>query len=887
LIGAAAGAFLVVAAAAGAWFVVSQHSEKTPPEKQPVVATVILDAMPSGAKAPDSSGRPTNKAETASTTPSREAQKQSSSPPRADVMPAADAARADLDQKPAGATPGRAPPPAAEKGPPEPVAPAPAEAAAAAEPAVDIPDEPAGPFSLPAVSGWTMAPDGRTLIVATGSGGSLIYFDTLTGKEGKHVEVAFQPTCLAVQGSNLIAATRGGADLHILDLATAKELKAIKLGGSGFLSLACHPASGYVYAAGQDGFIYAADLKAGRGWKTSGQGMMLAVDPVDGKSVYSATQHLIRDQIVVREVGPQAQIRVGKTGQHAILVKYQVSGTNLTLVGTNSQGAVNTKAIALTPDGKKLAAVGAGGVLAPNGGRSYEIPVYDTANLDNMVGQIDVGGAYPNNLAFHPVLKLGIAERTGGELTTFKTISLAKANTQKVPGASGHPGPSLLTFGGLGRKIIFGTPVSNRGQPDSMNLLMIPLELTPDQQADLKKAVWGSATQVAAGARPAEAAKPAPAATPAAAAAPPAPPAEAAAPAEPLSEPAGPFSLPSLSGWAMAPDAKTLIIATGSAGKLIYFDTAAGKEDRQVEVPFQPTCLAVQGNKLIAATRGGSDLHILDLMTGKEQKTIKVGGTGFVSLACHPTKGFIYAAGQDGSIYGADLKTGRGWKTNGLGMMLAVDPVHGKYVYAATQHIIRDRIIVQRVGPQSQIRVGKSGQHATLVKYQVTNALLTVVSMNQKAAVNTKAIALTPDGKRLAAVGAGGILADNGGRSYEIPVYDTANLENMVGQVDVGGAYPNNIAFHPVLKLGVAERSGGELTTFKMPSLAKANTQKVAGAPGHPGPSLLTFGGLGKKIVYAFPTGAPGQMESANLILIPLELTAEQQSELKKANGGS
>ena len=61
-----------------------------------------------------------------------------------------------------------------------------------------------GPFDLPAIGGWVMAPDGQTLIVSTGSGGELVYFNTAAAKEDKRVEVDFQPTCLAIQGDNLL-----------------------------------------------------------------------------------------------------------------------------------------------------------------------------------------------------------------------------------------------------------------------------------------------------------------------------------------------------------------------------------------------------------------------------------------------------------------------------------------------------------------------------------------------------------------------------------------------------------------------------------------------------------------------------------------------------------
>jgi sugar lactone lactonase YvrE len=914
--GAAAGAFFVVAIGLGAWFLFINLKE-TSPVAQPTVAAVtnpipapVGDSGSGGtagatAKSENPSERvngldqkpppqeePANKDAVGASGPKIEVPNTVAKPPTdlnqskpsteapAEPKPAAPVAEVPAEPKPAA--------PAAEI----PVEPKPATPVAQAKPPTEPAEppapaeeltEPAGPFTLPALSGWTMAPDGKTLIISTGSAGQLVYFDTATSKDGKTVEVDFQPTCLVAQGNSLIAGSRGSADLHVLDLYTGKEQKTIKLAGSGFVSLACHPSKGYVYAASQDGSIYSVDVKAARGWKTRGVGTMLAVDPIDGKFVYAATQHAIRDSIIVQNVGPQTQVRFGKTGQFATLVKYQVSKTELTVVGTNQKAAVNTRVIAISPDGTKLAAVGGGGVIGEGGRRAYDIPVYDAKNLENMVGQIDVGGAYPSNIAFHPVLKIGVAEKSGGDLTVFKTSSLAKAQALKVPGASPVPNPTLLMFGGQGRNIVFAMHRDlGRGRGESAQLFLLPLDLTPEQRAELKKVSQPAAAPVAEA--PAE---PKPA-TPVAQAKPPTEPAEPPAPAEELNEPAGPFTLPAFSGWAMAPDGKTLIVATGSAGQLIYFDTTTGKDGKPVEVDFQPTCLATQGNSLIAGARGSADLHVLDLRTGKEQKTIKLAGTGFVNLACHPSKGYVYAASQDGNIYSVDVKTGRGWKTTGLGTMLAVDPIDGKSIYAATQHAIRDAIIVQRVGPQAQVRFGKTGQFANLVKYKVFKTDLTLVGANQKGAVNTKLIGLSPDGTKLATVGAGGVVAGEGGRrAYDIPVYDTKNLENMVGQIDIGGAFPNNVAFHPVLKLGVAEKTGGDLTVFKTSSLAKVQALKVPGASPTPGPSVLTFGGRGRNIVFVTQENIGGREVSAKLFLLPLELTAEQRDELKRAKWAS
>ncbi len=342
-----------------------------------------------------------------------------------------------------------------------------------------------------------------------------------------------------------------------------------------------------------------------------------------------------------------------------------------------------------------------------------------------------------------------------------------------------------------------------------------------------------------------------------------------------------------LGGWAMSPDNRTLIVAATSAGELVYFDTVADKELKHVEVEFQPTSLAAQGKTLVAAAKGSSQLHVLDLETGKEQSTIDLAGSGFVSLACHPSKGYVYAAAQDGYIYAVDVQAGKGWKTKGVGTMLAVDPVHGDAVYAATQRAIRENLVIQQVGSQTQVRIMQSGQYAVLLKFKVAGKGLVLESGNSRSAINAHAIAVSADGKKVAIAGGGGIDSPvDHKRSYAVPVYSAANLENMVGQIDTG-PYPNNVAFHPVLNLGAAENAMGDALVFKSTSLVTAQTLKVPAS--HVGPTLLAFGGEGTKLIYGVGAGGPGAPKGtpAKLEFIPLQLTEQQKSELKKAYAGT
>src|SRR5262249_42379491 len=146
----------------------------------------------------------------------------------------------------------------------------------------------------------------------------------------------------------------------------------------------------------------------------------------------------------------------------------------LALVSASAKGAINTQTIGISPDGRKLAVAGAG--IDEGGRRAYVIPIYDARNLDNMVGQVDVQGGSAN-IAFHPVLKIGVAEKMYGQLVVFKTTSLARAQMLKLP-KDVVPQGAVLTFGARGRNIVFATHSGHPGGWKDSQLYLLPLELT-------------------------------------------------------------------------------------------------------------------------------------------------------------------------------------------------------------------------------------------------------------------------------------------------------------------------------------------------------------------------------------------------------------------------
>ncbi len=266
--------------------------------------------------------------------------------------------------------------------------------------------------------------------------------------------------------------------------------------------------------------------------------------------------------------------------------------------------------------------------------------------------------------------------------------------------------------------------------------------------------------------------------------------------------------LPAPGDWVLSPDGETLIVSSPKTAEIIYIDTSKEKEVKRVKVNFQPATLALRGSSLYAVAKGSSLLYVLDAQTGQSKEQIRAPGDTLVQLACHPSAGPLFATNDQFEVLALKMGTSKLEKTEAQGNFLAVAP-KGDFLYTGTQKPIKDVLVLSR-GPRNSVNVGvaKTNINSTIVKYSLKAEKMEPVAMKGNAAINGRALAVSPDGQKIALVGAGGMQGKNGKHVYAIAVYDTSDLETQLGQVETG-AYPADVSCDPVLDLGVAEKFCG------------------------------------------------------------------------------
>lgn len=339
-------------------------------------------------------------------------------------------------------------------------------------------------------------------------------------------------------------------------------------------------------------------------------------------------------------------------------------------------------------------------------------------------------------------------------------------------------------------------------------------------------------------------------------------------------------------GWVMTPDGITLIVAVPEEGRLIYYDTIKEVEEKRVDLDFKPMALALQGKTLFASSKGSAIVHALELETGKAKKEFDLRSDAIANLACHPSRGMVYASTENFDVYLLDPTKGTSLKTNARGYYLACDPKNGEFLYTGLQPRDRDEIIFRTVETDNpdeantvRIIFDDWGRRAMLFKYKITVKKLTLVSSQNNAAVNGRWMHLTPDGSKIMMVGGGGWRpqGDGVGGGYITALFNTANLQSRVGEL------PShlNVVFHPVLDLGVINDYGNELLPFRKKALVMESPIPIdKTGEQERRPSILAFGAQGTKIIVWNGTDFS---KKRGLQFIQLSLTPEQEAETKKA----
>lgn len=344
--------------------------------------------------------------------------------------------------------------------------------------------------------------------------------------------------------------------------------------------------------------------------------------------------------------------------------------------------------------------------------------------------------------------------------------------------------------------------------------------------------------------------------------------------------------LPPPGGWALTADGSTLVVSQPDKGELVFFDTLAEREVKRVAVEFKPGPMAVQGDTLYVGAKGASLVYALDAKTGKQKKEIELGGEAVAHLACHPTKGPVYASTVTYQVFSIDPAGGKATKTRAVGDFLAVDPTDGNTLFTGVQPPLDETEIFVQDLPGGKIRVFVDtwGRRAFILKYTAdANAKggLKLASAQANAAVNAYTLAVTPDGKKVMMTSGGGwrppAVGGTGG-GYVCAAFSTDKLESRVGEAPSG----TNMAFHPVLNLGVLNQNGRVLQLFNPKSLVAGKAFEVAkGADARP--LLVTFAAKGTKIVLWNGDNPNNPLEG--LHFLPLELSAADRAALEKVYG--
>jgi hypothetical protein len=147
----------------------------------------------------------------------------------------------------------------------------------------------------------------------------------------------------------------------------------------------------FTFSASSDGRVVKVDSKHRRIYVLSDNGLFI-IDMDSGDILLS--NGAMEGQLMTLNTDDQTIFSANGLNSSGILYKYSVAGDVITLIQTKTDAGINTQGLAINPD-MDYVVLPCGGGNGPN----YNLYAFDTQNLDNIMGDFDIG-IYPKYSAF-------------------------------------------------------------------------------------------------------------------------------------------------------------------------------------------------------------------------------------------------------------------------------------------------------------------------------------------------------------------------------------------------------------------------------------------------------------------------------------------------------
>lgn len=340
-------------------------------------------------------------------------------------------------------------------------------------------------YRMPIPGGFAVTPDLVQLIVSQPSAAELVYFDTLTEKEIRRVEMEFQPGAMALRDESLFVIGNGSSVIYEVAWKTGKVRKEFTIPGDGISRIAVHPKRPLVFVSTTNLEVFAVDVTTGKSHKTKASGDHLAVSP-DGVSLFTGMQPRSSDGVLLITETPDGSIHFiyDRWGIRAALAKYKIKDFDLDLTSSQPNASVNGYLMHLSPDGKRLMMTGGGGWRPPaegGAGGGYVTAIFDTNNLSSKLGQ----APHAEAVVYHPVLNFAAGCGFGHNLVLFDGKSFKEKQTI-VFSEGGRGGHELLAFVGKGTKVALYNGANPKAPTEGLHFFDI--DLSKEERTQLTKA---------------------------------------------------------------------------------------------------------------------------------------------------------------------------------------------------------------------------------------------------------------------------------------------------------------------------------------------------------------------------------------------------------------